>query len=115
MQQLAGNVQGAVVRNGADGKLVLVDLPPPRSGRTYEAWLIGRDKKPVPAGHFKGGKAVVVGLDGNAAGREDRRDHGRARRRLEGADDEAVRQRARSPDSAYSRVSSSTATNGRLR
>jgi anti-sigma-K factor RskA len=49
---------------------VLVDLPPPSAGRTYEAWLIGADEKPLPAGTFKGGKAVVVGLDGNAAGRK---------------------------------------------
>jgi anti-sigma-K factor RskA len=66
--QLTGNVQGAVVRNGSSGKLVLVDLPHPASGRTYQAWLIGPDKKPVPAGTFTGGKAVVVGLAGNAGG-----------------------------------------------
>jgi anti-sigma-K factor RskA len=68
VQQLAGNVQGAVVRSGDTGKLVLVDLPQPSAGHTYEAWLIGADKKPLPAGLFKGGEAVVVGLDGNAAG-----------------------------------------------
>jgi anti-sigma-K factor RskA len=68
VQQLSGNVQGAVVRNGAGGKLVLVDLPQPASGRTYEAWLIGSDQKPVPAGTFGGGKAVVVPLDGDAGG-----------------------------------------------
>ncbi len=68
VQQLAGNVQGAVVRSGGRGKLVLVDLPQPAAGHTYEAWLIGANKKPLPAGTFKGGKAVVVGLNGNAAG-----------------------------------------------
>ena len=73
VEQLTGNVQGAnvqgaVVRNGSSGKLVLVDLPHTASGRTYQAWLIGPDKKPVPAGTFGGGKAVVVGLDGNARG-----------------------------------------------
>jgi anti-sigma-K factor RskA len=47
---------------------VLVDLPQPASGKTYEAWLIGSDKKPLPAGTFKGGKAIVVGLDGDAGG-----------------------------------------------
>jgi anti-sigma-K factor RskA len=70
VQQLAGNVQGAVVRSGDKGQLVLVDLPQPSAGHTYEAWLIGADKKPLPAGTFKGGKAVVVGLDGNAAGQK---------------------------------------------
>jgi anti-sigma-K factor RskA len=68
VQPLAGNLQGAVVRKGGSGKLVLVDLPKPAAGHTYEAWLIGRDKVPVPAGTFSGGKAVVVPLDGNAAG-----------------------------------------------
>ena len=68
VEQLTGNVQGAVVRNGSSGKLVLVDLPHTAAGRTYQAWLIGPDKKPVPAGTFSGGKAVVVGLDGNASG-----------------------------------------------
>ena len=85
-------MRGAVVRNGGNGKLVLFDLPAPKPGHTYEAWLIGRDKTPVPAGLFKGGKAVVVGLAGDAAEREAGRDHGRARRRLEAADDETVRQ-----------------------
>jgi anti-sigma-K factor RskA len=68
VQQLTGNVQGAVVRSGAGGKLVLVDLPKPAAGRTYEAWLIGADKTPVPAGTFTGGKAVVVPLVGDAGG-----------------------------------------------
>jgi anti-sigma-K factor RskA len=68
VQQLAGNVQGAVVRSGGSGRLVLVDLPKPAAGHTYEAWLIGADKKPLPAGTFGGGKTVVVGLDGDAAG-----------------------------------------------
>jgi anti-sigma-K factor RskA len=68
VEPLTGNVQGAVVRNGSSGKLVMVDLPHTASGRTYQAWLIGPDKKPVPAGTFGGGKAVVVGLDGNARG-----------------------------------------------
>jgi anti-sigma-K factor RskA len=67
VQPLEGSVRGAVVRNGATGKLVLFDLPAPKSGHTYEAWLIGSDKTPVPAGLFKGGKAVVVGLAGDAA------------------------------------------------
>lgn len=68
VQPLAGKVQGAVVRSGGSGKLVLVNLPRPAAGHTYEAWLIGKDGKPLPAGTFNGGKAVVVGLDGNAAG-----------------------------------------------
>ena len=54
MQQLAGNVQGAVVRNGSGGKLVLVDLPETAAGSTYEAWLIGADKKPVARRHVRG-------------------------------------------------------------
>jgi anti-sigma-K factor RskA len=70
VQPLTGNVQGAVVRRGAEGKLVLIDMPKPASGHTYEAWLIGSDKKPVPAGTFEGGKAVVVPLDGDAAGQK---------------------------------------------
>jgi anti-sigma-K factor RskA len=61
------NVQGAVVRNGGVSKLVLLDLPKPAAGRTYEAWLIGADKKPAPAGTFSGGKTVLVSLAGNAA------------------------------------------------
>jgi anti-sigma-K factor RskA len=68
VEQLTGNVQGAVVRSGAGGKLVLVDLPKPAAGRTYEAWLIGADKTPLPAGTFGGGKAVVVPLVGDAGG-----------------------------------------------
>jgi anti-sigma-K factor RskA len=67
VQPLEGAVQGAVVRNGGNGKLVLFDLPAPKPGHTYEAWLIGSDKTPVPAGLFKGGQAVVVGLAGDAA------------------------------------------------
>jgi anti-sigma-K factor RskA len=67
VQPLVGSVRGAVVRDGSTGKLVLFDLPAPKSGHTYEAWLIGSDKTPVPAGLFKGGKAVVVGLVGDAA------------------------------------------------
>jgi anti-sigma-K factor RskA len=66
VEQLSGNVQGAVVRNGGHGELVLANLPKAASGHTYEAWLIGSDKVPVPAGTFSGGKAVVVRLDGNA-------------------------------------------------
>lgn len=68
VQPLAGNVQGAVVRKGESGKLVLVDVPKAAKGRTYEAWLIGSDKKPLPAGTFSGGKAVVVPLQGDASG-----------------------------------------------
>jgi anti-sigma-K factor RskA len=68
VQPLEGAVQGAVVRKGGSGKLVLVDLPEAAAGHTYEAWLIGSDKVPVPAGTFSGGKAVVVPLDGDAAG-----------------------------------------------
>jgi anti-sigma-K factor RskA len=64
---LAGKLQGAAVRSGSDGKLVLVNLPRPAAGRTYEAWLIGSDKTPVPAGTFTGGKSVVVGLTGDAS------------------------------------------------
>jgi anti-sigma-K factor RskA len=67
VRPLSGAVRGAVVRDGGAGKLVLVDLPKPTAGHTYEAWLIGSDKTPVPAGLFKGGKAVVVGLSGDAA------------------------------------------------
>jgi anti-sigma-K factor RskA len=67
VRPLSGAVHGAIVRDGGTGKLVLVDLPKPAAGRTYEAWLIGSDKTPVPAGLFKGGKAVVVALTGNAA------------------------------------------------
>ena len=66
VQPLAGKLQGAVVRNGGSGKLVLVNLPNTAKGRTYEAWLIGADKVPVPAGTFAGGKALVVPLRGNA-------------------------------------------------
>jgi anti-sigma-K factor RskA len=66
--QLSGNVQGAVVRSGSRGRLVLVDLPKPSSGHTYEAWLIGSDRKPLPAGTFTGGDAVVVRLEGDAKG-----------------------------------------------
>jgi anti-sigma-K factor RskA len=67
VEKLKGSVQGAVVRNGGTSKLVLLDLPEPASGRTYEAWLIGADKKPAPAGTFSGGKTVLVSLAGNAA------------------------------------------------
>jgi anti-sigma-K factor RskA len=66
VQPLAGRLQGAVLRNGGNGKLVLVNLPDTAKGRTYEAWLIGADKVPVPAGTFGGGKALVVPLRGNA-------------------------------------------------
>jgi anti-sigma-K factor RskA len=66
VQPLAGKLQGAVVRNGGSGKLVLVNLPHTAKGRTYEAWLIGADKVPAPAGTFAGGKALVVPLRGNA-------------------------------------------------
>ncbi len=67
VEQLTGNVQGAVVRNGSLGKLVLVDLPAHRAGRTYEAWLIGPDKKPVPAGTFAAARPSSCGPTGNAA------------------------------------------------
>jgi anti-sigma-K factor RskA len=67
VRPLAGAVRGAVVRNRGNAKLVVVDLRSPSSGHTYEAWLIGSDKKPVAAGLFKGGKTVVVDLTGNAA------------------------------------------------
>jgi anti-sigma-K factor RskA len=70
VQPLAGNVQGAVVRTGASGKLVLIDVPKAADGRTYEAWLIGSDQKPLPAGTFAGGKAVVVPLEGDAGGKQ---------------------------------------------
>ena len=66
VQPLAGKLQGAVVRNGGNGKLVLVNLPNTGKGRTYEAWLIGANNVPVPAGTFAGGKALVVPLRGNA-------------------------------------------------
>jgi anti-sigma-K factor RskA len=66
VQPLAGTLQGAVLRNGSNGKLVLVNLPSTAKGRTYEAWLIGANKVPVPAGTFAGGKALVVPLRGNA-------------------------------------------------
>jgi anti-sigma-K factor RskA len=62
-----GTLRGAVVRNGGSGRLVLTDLPAPAAGHTYEAWLIGSDHNPIPAGTFKGGKALVVRLDGDAA------------------------------------------------
>jgi anti-sigma-K factor RskA len=70
VQPLAGNLQGAVVRTGGTGKLVLIDPPKAADGHTYEAWLIGSDKVPLPAGTFKGGKAVVVPLRGDAGGQK---------------------------------------------
>jgi anti-sigma-K factor RskA len=66
VQPLAGKLEGAVLRNGGSGKLVLVNLPSTAKGRTYEAWLIGTNKVPVPAGTFAGGKTQVVALRGNA-------------------------------------------------
>ncbi|MEO9175652.1 MAG: anti-sigma factor [Gaiellales bacterium] len=64
---LTGTAQGAVVRDGSSSKLVLANLQSPATGHTYEAWLIGANGKPVPAGTFSGGgKTVVVNLKGDA-------------------------------------------------
>jgi anti-sigma-K factor RskA len=57
---------GAIVRDGSSSKLVLANLRAPGAGKTYEAWLIGADGKPVPAGTFAGGKTLVFDLHGNA-------------------------------------------------
>jgi anti-sigma-K factor RskA len=57
---------GAIVRDGSSSKLVLANLRSPGTGKTYEAWLIGADGKPVPAGTFAGGKTLVFDLHGNA-------------------------------------------------
>jgi anti-sigma-K factor RskA len=64
---LAGKVQGAVVRSGSSSKLVLMNLKAPAAGHTYEAWLIGSDKKPVPAGTFTSGTSFVYDLKGNSS------------------------------------------------
>jgi anti-sigma-K factor RskA len=49
---------------GADGSgaLVLNNLSPPGSGRTYEAW-VADGGAPQPAGLFAGGRTVAVPLD----------------------------------------------------
>ena len=52
-------------RRSCSGKLVLVDLPKAALGHTCEAWLIGADKVPRPAGTFAGAKALVVSLEGD--------------------------------------------------
>ncbi len=64
---LAGKLQGAVVRSGSSSKLVLTNLKAPAAGHTYEAWLIGSDRKPVPAGTFTGGTSIVYDLKGNSS------------------------------------------------
>ena len=64
---LAGKVQGAVVRSGSSSKLVVMNLKAPAPGHTYEAWLIGADKKPVPAGTFRAGTSIVYDLKGNSS------------------------------------------------
>jgi anti-sigma-K factor RskA len=57
---------GAIVRDGTQSKLLVSDLKRPAAGKTYEAWLIGTNGKPLPAGLFKGGGTIVIDLHGNA-------------------------------------------------
>ena len=79
VQPLSRHLQGAVVRKGDSGKLVLVDLPKPASGPHLRGVADRANKKPLRAGTFGGGKAVVVGS--TATPRAARRgDHRRARR-----------------------------------
>jgi anti-sigma-K factor RskA len=64
---LTGSAQGAVIRDGSSSKLVLANLQAPEAGHTYEAWLIGANGKPVPAGTFSSaGKTLVFDLKGDA-------------------------------------------------
>jgi anti-sigma-K factor RskA len=63
---LTGTAQGAVVQDGGSSKLVVLNLKSAGPGHTYEAWLIGADGKPVPAGTFAGGSSLVFDLKGNA-------------------------------------------------
>jgi anti-sigma-K factor RskA len=64
---LTGRAQGAVIQDGSSSKLVLANLRAPAAGHTYEAWLIGANRKPVPAGTFSSaGKTLVFDLKGDA-------------------------------------------------
>ena len=53
----------------------------PRTGKTYEAWVIGTGG-PLKAGLFDGGEQAIVLLERAARRRRDCRRHARARRRL---------------------------------
>jgi anti-sigma-K factor RskA len=60
-----------VVADSGDAVLVLNDAKPLPEGKTYQAWVIGTDRKPHPAGTFEpaNGKAVVkVGRPVHAQG-----------------------------------------------
>ena len=54
------------------GKLVIAmrDLPPTSGSQVYEAWLIGSDGKPVPAGSFAVDDRGVGTLDGTVGSKE---------------------------------------------
>jgi anti-sigma-K factor RskA len=66
--RVLSGLSGAVVQNGSQSKLFLADLKRPAAGKTYEAWLIGANGKPLPAGLFEGGKTIVIDLHGNLNG-----------------------------------------------
>ena len=51
-----------VVAPNGEAALVLRNLAPAGSGRTYEAW-IAAEGAPEPAGLFEGGGAVAIPLD----------------------------------------------------
>ena len=51
---LLGAKGSLVVTPDKDAALVVADLANAPSGKTYEAWVV-RDRRPVPAGIFKGG------------------------------------------------------------
>jgi anti-sigma-K factor RskA len=55
---LAG-AKGSVVVSGGSGALVVSDLAPAPSGKTYEAWVI-EDGHARPAGTFAGGGRTIV-------------------------------------------------------
>jgi anti-sigma-K factor RskA len=51
----------AVARNG-QAVLLLSDLAQAPSGKTYEAWVIGRGRGAAPAGLFHGGRLAIIRL-----------------------------------------------------
>ena len=59
---LEGAKGSVVVGGGDDGVLVVSDLDPAPSGKTYEAWVID-DGTPAPAGTFDGGGTTIVKLE----------------------------------------------------
>jgi anti-sigma-K factor RskA len=60
---LAGESGAVAVTPSGEAALVVSQLRPAPSGKTYEAWVIEGQDKPKRAGLFEGGKANAVKLD----------------------------------------------------